>query len=229
MTPCFLVTAADRARVKLRRYVHEWDSAANQPMAWTRCPGGGSHDADGASLGDFPQPLDPVQRVWHDPVGVPQVDHADPRWPVKCAKCDYRFTERDSWQVFSDHIYIDANGGEHSLHDNTPGMMWFAPWYYDPTDPEDVEQKAVRSQKTHSLLSQHYWNDWSHIRAPLVVYVPNGDQWCVDAQSSNNAGAGWKVTGAPPMLTCTPSIQTLGYHGWLGCNGAPPGFFTGPL
>ena len=118
-----------------------------------------------------------------------------------------------------------------------PCVMWSAPWYYDPADPEDKIKRdaalAAIANGTfgtgeHSYyLSRFYWQDWSDKRAPLIVLCPNGREWCVDAKSSN--GEGWKVQGEPPKLIVTPSIQVPGYHGWLGSNGAAPGVFSAPL
>ncbi len=62
-------------------------------------------------------------------------------------------------------------------------------------------------------LSIHYWKDWSHIRPPICVVCPNGEQWEIDRKSSN--GTGWTVKGEWPNLTCSPSIVVEGYHGFL--------------
>lgn len=152
----------------------------------------------------------------------PEWDRADPRWPVKCESCDYRFVEADEWQVFADEIYLDEQGAEHSHRAKTPGMMYFVPWYYDPARDPTGEIRVMKSQGNH-YLSAMYWRDWAAIRPPIMVNVPNGDGWCVDATANN--GPGWTVTGEAPLLTCTPSIQTAGYHGFLGSSGAPPGYF----
>lgn len=217
LTECFLITSKDIARIYLRRY----RSSAKKD---TPCPAPmGYHNADGPVLGEFPQPLDPIERVWHSPIGAPDdIDHADPRWPIKCDSCDYRFTDDDEWQLFSTHLYVDPKGQERTLNERTPGMMWFCPWYFDPTDPKDQERFGKSG-----MLSPHYWRDWAKVRAPVCVICPGGGQWCVDQLSSN--GDGWRVTGTPPLLSCTPSIVVPGYHGFLGINGVPPGFFTGPL
>jgi hypothetical protein len=223
---CFVVQSAERARVSLRRYHSNVDAPA------LPCPGPYAyHNAEGPVLGEFAQKFGhPVHRVWHWPDGAPrEIDHADPRWPVKCDACEYSFTPEDQWQVFTIHLYTDAKGGVHTLSERTPGMMWSVPWYYDPLDPEDVAERPVRAQKGHSLLGANYWADWSDKRAPLSVICPGGSEWCVDAQSSNNDGIGWKVTGAAPLLSCSPSIVVPGYHGWLGVNGAPPGWFSNAI
>lgn len=109
-------------------------------------------------------------------------------------------------------------------------LMWYTPWYFDPSDPEDKPKRdraleALRNgtfDKSHQYLSRFYWQDWSHKRPPICVLTPNGKEWCVDACSSN--GEGWQVTGEPPSITCEPSIQVTGYHGYL-----RNGEFTPPL
>ncbi len=110
-----------------------------------------------------------------------------------------------------------------------PGMCWFMPWVHDPADPRDMAERAVQleSPDRKGILSPHYWRDWSDKRQPLMVVCPNRAMWCVDQWSSN--GTGWTVKGEAPALVVTPSIVVPGYHGWLGCNGAEPGWFTPDL
>lgn len=122
-----------------------------------------------------------------------------------------------------------------------PGSVWECPWYFDPENPEDQERRERNLARPESdynpsptrgaFLSLHYWRDWSHIRPPLCVVCPDHGHWIPDQVSSN--GTGWTVTGWQPgdvsKLVCTPSIDTGTYHGWLGCNGAPPGHFGAPL
>jgi hypothetical protein len=121
-----------------------------------------------------------------------------------------------------------------------PGSMWFTPWYHDPMDPGDVGKidgtiARMRAEPNkHWHLSIHYWTTWARIRPPIEVVCPGGIGWCVDAKSNN--GDGWVVTGEAPNLICNPSIWTgqgqgkpREYHGWLGTNGAPPGWFSNPL
>jgi hypothetical protein len=104
-----------------------------------------------------------------------------------------------------------------------PCVMWFAYWLYDPLDPQHKARrdKALEALAKgdayfagrHYYLSKFYWRDWSDKRPPICVLCPNGKEWCVDANSSN--GDGWIVTGEPPAITCHPSIEVLGYHGFL--------------
>jgi hypothetical protein len=104
-----------------------------------------------------------------------------------------------------------------------PCPMWFATWHFDPADPEhkirrDAALAAIADGtfgkgERNYYLSKFYWQQWSHLRPPISVLCPNGAEWCVDAKSSN--GDGWTVTGAPPKITCSPSILVPGYHGFL--------------
>jgi hypothetical protein len=118
------------------------------------------------------------------------------------------------------------------------GSMWFCPWYHDPERPDATEKRAAEiarlmadpNPRTH--LSIHYWQDWATIRPPIEVMGPNGSVWCVDAKSSN--GSGWQVTGTPPDIVCSPSIwlrhgDPTAYHGFIGQNGAGPGWFSDNL
>lgn len=72
------------------------------------------------------------------------------------------------------------------------------------------------------LLSPEYLRDWDGVRPPIAVMCPDGTPWVVDERygrldaSGQRVKAGWTVTGKPPCLTVTPSINVVGrYHGWL--------------
>lgn len=101
--------------------------------------------------------------------------------------------------------------------------MWFTPWFYDPADPEKAGRREAAmaaiadgtfgTGEHNYYLSRFYWQTWSHVRPPICVLTPNGKEWCIDAKSSN--GEGWQVIGEPPRITCSPSIQVPGYHGFL--------------
>jgi hypothetical protein len=118
-----------------------------------------------------------------------------------------------------------------------PCVMWQCPWYHDPKDPEDqkVAERVLAAyaagEKKTWMLSRFYWQQWSSIRPPLSVICPNGVEWCVDQVSSN--GEGWTVTfdgdWQNGLIHCAPSIDVPGYHGFLGMNGAPAGYFSDPV
>lgn len=139
----------------------------------------------------------------------------------------------------ADPAWLAANKAQYgwaSLRDVIPpGSMWFSTWYFDPADPDDQRQRqsaladlaANKFVADVHYLSKFYWTTWSEKRPPISVLCPNGAEWCVDAKSSN--GFGWTVVGEPPLISCTPSIDVPGYHGFLGINGAAPGFFTPDL
>lgn len=66
-----------------------------------------------------------------------------------------------------------------------------------------------------NVLSPEYKRDWLGKRPPLLVILPCGHGWNVDARASGG-DRGWTVTGEPPDLTATPSIDCVGcFHGWL--------------
>jgi hypothetical protein len=116
---CFLVTATDRCKRWLRRYVSS---------SRATCPGGmGYHNAM-VYLDTVVRPYDDVQHCW--PLAPSSgVDRSDPRWPAKCEGCDYIFTADDQWQDFTRQIYRDAvTGKEYTLDEQIPGMMWYADW-----------------------------------------------------------------------------------------------------
>jgi len=98
------------------------------------------------------------------------------------------------------------------LHEKHPehskvGDMWPAPWL--------VEDMA------HSFfLSDAYIAKWkgSSYRLPHIVRLPDGSDFCIDGPCYDNGKryGGWEVTGEPPMVTLSPSINIRGYyHGWI--------------
>lgn len=94
--------------------------------------------------------------------------------------------------------------------DLAPGDCWFAvavgtKWCMF-TDPERGPIVGARVAPEHQS------------KRPVVVVLPNGVAWCVHAGTSG--GSGWQVTGEPPRLTVTPSIDMKGggrdaWHGWI--------------
>lgn len=79
------------------------------------------------------------------------------------------------------------------------GDMWFAPeWLNRPA---------------RDYLSPEYFLNNAH-RPPIVVMFPGGVAFCIDRKSSD--GTGWTVTGEPPNITVSPSIDHRGkWHGFL--------------
>jgi hypothetical protein len=81
-----------------------------------------------------------------------------------------------------------------------PGDMWY--WPLAP------------------FLSAQYDRDHRGKRPPLMVCLPNRVVFCVDRVAddpeTNATRDGWTVTGEPPNITVSPSIDHPGgYHGWI--------------
>lgn len=95
----------------------------------------------------------------------------------------------------------DAAGGGPGLA--PVGAMWFAPWYL---------------QGGGGYLAPEYFTN-NAIRWPVVVVLPDRTNFCVDSRTVSDGKLGdhgWTVTGEPPQLTVTPSIQIGGgWHGYL--------------
>jgi hypothetical protein len=123
----------------------------------------------------------------------------DPRWPTKCAYCDYVFAEddkpkfgdRSTWGVWAELIYRAVDGrGEWPQRSLPPGAMFDAVWHrpFGHIGPDGLS---------------------------LTVQLPPGglDLWCIDSHGTD--GGKWTRTGVPPLVTVKPSIKTGAYHGFL--------------
>lgn len=68
-------------------------------------------------------------------------------------------------------------------------------------------------------FSAQYRAEFRAHRAPLVVMMPNGSDFCIDSAFWNQQDGyrgGWKVSGTAPQMTLEPSINIVGsYHGYL--------------
>lgn len=99
----------------------------------------------------------------------------------------------------------------------TPGMAWEEDWIYDPFGVGKAAGRHIMIKSptapNKDYLSIHYWKDWAHIRPPITVICPNGKHWGWDRKSSN--GDGWVVTMTESIISCHPSIDVPGYHGWF--------------
>jgi hypothetical protein len=90
--------------------------------------------------------------------------------------------------------------------------MWFAPKMLDP------EHDGFYLEH---ILSAEYKRDWLGKRPPIFVCLPSasykGGRWfCVDSRADGAGEGGWTVTGEPPCITVTPSINCVGeYHGFI--------------
>lgn len=86
---------------------------------------------------------------------------------------------------------------------------------------------APASQLADLKLSPKYHANWAGQRAPICIWLPNNNLFCVDELAWNDAkggfhGDGWDVVGSIDndfiSLTAHPSINYTGrggYHGWL--------------
>lgn len=72
-----------------------------------------------------------------------------------------------------------------------------------------------------SRLSAEYERERRFRRPPLLVFLPGVGWWCVDSAYSANgqpvpSRESWAVTGEPPRITLSPSVDLPGlYHGWI--------------
>jgi hypothetical protein len=217
---CFMVRYSGRGRRYLRRYARF--SATDTRERCPAMPGEYSyHNADSPVIDVVDDPRD-AEGMWTmKRRELYLFGRHNSHWPKACA-CGYVFPDSDEWQVAIDHVYVDDQGGEHTLHDNTPGMMWECDWYFDPVrEMHLLPERIAYAQQGKDMLSLRYLTQHAAKRAPLVVCLPTGEHWCIDSKANN--GPGWTCEGEPPLLICTPSIQSARWHGFLGSNGAQPG------
>jgi hypothetical protein len=192
-TPVFFLEPTDRYRVALRRYVRRDDPP---------CPSG------------YHQAMVPIgERVGDEPT-TSDGDHPrdDPRWPIKCESCDYRFCEADTWQLFTSRIHRRADTGEEmTLRDAPPGAVWNASWFVERDNPiwQGPDGRC------------------------LVARCPDGHDWMIDSRARNctmpddNVHKCWVRHGRPEDgtlhvdkdgPTCAAgagSIDTGTWHGFL--------------
>jgi hypothetical protein len=202
-TRCFWLEPSREASRYLRRFTWARDDAA--PCSSTR----GYHEAI--------RDVGSTRRLMRRPDGTPlpgwglrPPPHRDPRWPVVCEECGYRFAARDEWQHRVELLYVRSDTGALVTRaDAPPGAMWDAADYM----PEDWRGPDGRS---------------------IIVRCPNGMDWPIDAPASGSGGR-WTRSGQPPELSVRPSIA-IGLrtdprfgHYWLGVEGQPPGVFSDHL
>lgn len=185
---CFLIVATGRTVLSLRRYA---DVTPGQP-----CGGRfGYHNA-----------MTQVDVVEGERAGgATDWPRDDPRWPVECEHCAYRFTLADTWNLFNEHEYRRTDNGKlTTLRLADIGAMWWADWMTGHNS--GTFHRTERGDGPH-----------------LMVKTPGGD-WDIDSRSSNANGDGWRRRGDPPAIVANPSIMIGGYHGYLGGSaGDKPG------
>lgn len=209
---CFMLHETGRFRIGMRRFV--FSSNMDCAKSPSKC-----HEAFTPALA--------VRQVAKDAEGhwqtIPDTywPHSDPRWPTKCASCDYLFTDNDEWQVYAvEELVTDDNrlfcrpGFIHTLG-LTPapaGAMWYANWVPDCWKGPDGHGLAV------------------------VCPGGAGHVWHIDGQASNCTNPNdvgpfdvahrcWVRHGTPPNITVDKhgrtcragagSIKVPGYHGFL--------------
>lgn len=198
MTETFWVEPTGDVVLSLRRYSRD----EVRPCR----PGKGYHDA-AVPAGRAPAVTDADGYVF---VNAPAPPASDPRWPMSCDYCDYRFESGDGRQMRQVRVYRCPDTGEEWAQDELPpGAMFDADW----------------------LPSA--WKGPDGIA--LVVILPTADRhpWHLDAESSNCTRKGdrghkcWVRHGDPRTdritvdkngETCQAgagSIAVDGYHGFL--------------
>jgi Family of unknown function (DUF6527) len=131
----------------------------------------------------------------HREVRGDRVPHDDPRWPASCL-CGEPFRDDDEWQC-PELDWFEGSGGRFAWGigswDGIPGAMIRAKW-------RDIDGRPPA---------------W-------VVFLPNGTTWCTSdraAADGNAVGPYWEVTGTPPLITVSPSIDDRNpgrpWHGWI--------------
>lgn len=94
-------------------------------------------------------------------------------------------------------------------------------WYARGDDGQVVSEERRRGMH----LTAHYWAHNAG-RPPIMVLLPQRystgpglQEFCVDGQCHNGERGyydGWTVSGTPPQITVSPSINMVGsYHGYL--------------
>jgi len=97
-----------------------------------------------------------------------------------------------------------------------PGRDWEpGDCCYVPRDEIGQRESDGRYYVWGQELSDEYVAQRMASRPPVAVYTPDGWLFVVDGNATSGAG-GWTVSGEPPNLTVTPSINIVGcYHGWI--------------
>jgi hypothetical protein len=85
-----------------------------------------------------------------------------------------------------------------------------------PLEDIRVHADGFRSWRRYRL-SESYERDHAAHRQPLCVRLPDGSLFCPDSNADgDDAHRGWTVTGEPPRISVSPSINVVGhYHGFL--------------
>lgn len=100
------------------------------------------------------------------------------------------------------------------------------PWVCRMIDPDDTSLKSQVGDMwpcdywPAKWLSTYYDEHWRGKRPPMMVQLPSGT-FCIDMCTMEGGiphpqRHGWTVTGEPPNVTLSPSINIKGYyHGFI--------------
>lgn len=112
-------------------------------------------------------------------------------WPLACDDCHRQFGDKAVRQVHYELLYALPDGTLCTNREMPVGAIWRA---------EHMEA---------------HWGNPGDGRCYQVQLPPGGlgDQWIIEQPSQS--GGHWTRTGEPPDFTCSPSILTPRYHGFL--------------
>lgn len=91
--------------------------------------------------------------------------------------------------------------------------MWYSHHYFRDLSLEQIKNKKKNGLVFSDIYLDYVIENFPNFRLPISVVCPDGRIWCVDSCSVD--GKGWIVEGEVPKITCSPSIVTSGYHGFL--------------
>jgi len=193
-------------------------------LAWTSTAGPCAGDATSHDSGIVWRPrrvrlkVDGERHVY-DTEAWPRTARSSRAWPRTCQACPYRFGPDDVWQDFVAPIWRRTDDGAEFLDSRRTDPGW-------PLPPMPIGSM-------YDTWWMHGLSDYVGADGlALTVVCPGGLPWNIDGPSSGK-GAHWTRTGTPPLITAQPSISIGGasedYHGWLGCNGVPPGVLSNDL
>jgi hypothetical protein len=107
-------------------------------------------------------------------------------------------------------LLLDSSGNAHRFNELPIGTMFYV--------PKDVSRDDWPWWIASDERLSDYYHAHTKYRQPLLVILPGQNLFCVDSKCWNDKSmyGGWQVTGIPPAITISPSINIAGtYHGWI--------------